>query len=146
MKCSLGISNFLEEISSISHSILLLYFFALITEECFLISPYCSLELCIQMGISFLSSFVWCCSNFEEMPHIPGQRKSPSKMVGGAKSCLESNIPARDIQRAQTNLVCTRTQKPTEIEPELCLSVSGGGPGQQRPAAGALGAADLGMA
>ena len=39
MKCSLGISNFLEEISSFSHSIVFLYFFALITEEGFLISP-----------------------------------------------------------------------------------------------------------
>jgi len=38
MKCSLGISNFLEEISSLSHSIVSLYFFALITEEEFLIS------------------------------------------------------------------------------------------------------------
>ena len=29
-------------------------------------------------------------------------------MVGGAKSCLESNpIPARDTLRAQTYLVCT---------------------------------------
>ena len=33
MKCSLVISNFLEEISSLSHSIVFLYFFALITEE-----------------------------------------------------------------------------------------------------------------
>ena len=33
MKCSLGISNFLEEISSLSHSVLLLYFFALIAKE-----------------------------------------------------------------------------------------------------------------
>ena len=33
MKCSLGISNFLEDISSLSHSIVFLYFFALITEE-----------------------------------------------------------------------------------------------------------------
>ena len=39
MKWSLGISNFLEEISSISHSVVFLYFFALITEEGFLISP-----------------------------------------------------------------------------------------------------------
>ena len=31
MKCSLGISNFLEEISSLSHSDVFLYFFALIT-------------------------------------------------------------------------------------------------------------------
>ena len=42
MKYSLGVSNFLEEISSLSHSIDFLYFFALITEEGFLISPcYC---------------------------------------------------------------------------------------------------------
>ena len=38
MKCSLGISNFLEEISGLSHSVVFLYFFALITEEGFLIS------------------------------------------------------------------------------------------------------------
>ena len=43
-------SNFLEEISSLSHSVIFLYFFALITEEGFFISPCCSLELCIQMG------------------------------------------------------------------------------------------------
>ena len=59
MKCPLGISNFLEEISSLSHSIVLLYFFALIAEEDFLISPCFSLELCIQMGISFLFSFAF---------------------------------------------------------------------------------------
>ena len=49
MKCSLGICNFLEEISSLSHSIVFLYFFALIIEEGFLISPCSSLELHIQM-------------------------------------------------------------------------------------------------
>ena len=64
MKCSLGISNSLEEISSLSHSIVFLYFFALITEEGFLISPCYSLELCIQMGTSFLLSFAFCFSSF----------------------------------------------------------------------------------
>ena len=59
MKCSLGISNFLEEFSSLSHSIVFLYFFALITEEGFLFSSCYSLELCIQMGISFLFSFAF---------------------------------------------------------------------------------------
>ena len=54
MKYSLGISNFLEEISSLSHSIVFLYFFGLITEEGFLISPCYSLEMCIQMDLSFL--------------------------------------------------------------------------------------------
>ena len=38
MKRSLGISNFLEEISSLSHSVVFLYLFAWITEEGFLIS------------------------------------------------------------------------------------------------------------
>ena len=45
MKCSIGISNFLEEISSLSHSIVFLYFLALTTEEGLPISPCYSLEL-----------------------------------------------------------------------------------------------------
>ena len=64
MKCSLGISNFLEEISSLSHSIFCLYFFALITEEGFFISLCYSLEICIQMDISFLFSFAFHFSSF----------------------------------------------------------------------------------
>ena len=59
MKCSLGISNFLEAISRLSHSIIFLYFFTLITEEGFLISTCYSSELCIQMSISFLFSFAF---------------------------------------------------------------------------------------
>ena len=51
MKCALGISDFLEEICSLSHSVVCLYFFALIPEEAFLISPCYYLELCIQMLI-----------------------------------------------------------------------------------------------
>ena len=39
MKCSLGISSFLEEISSLSNFVVFLYFFALIFEEVFLFSP-----------------------------------------------------------------------------------------------------------
>ena len=51
--------------------------------------------------------------NFEEMSHVQGQRRSHSKMVGGAKLLLESNpIPARDAQRAQTYLAHTTTQRP----------------------------------
>ena len=49
MECSLSISNFLEEISRLSHPIVFLYFFVLITEEGFPISPCYSLELCIQI-------------------------------------------------------------------------------------------------
>ena len=67
VKCSLGLSNFLEEISSLSHSIVFLYFFALIAEEGFLISPCYSLERCIQMGISFLFSFAFGFSSFHSI-------------------------------------------------------------------------------
>ena len=50
------VSNFLEEISRFSHSIVFLCFFALITEEGFLISLGYSLELSIQMVFLSFSS------------------------------------------------------------------------------------------
>ena len=62
--CPLGISHFLEAISSLSHSVVFLYFFALIAEEGFLISSCYSLELCIQMLVSFLFCFAFCFSSF----------------------------------------------------------------------------------
>ena len=58
------VSNFLKEICSLSHSIVFLYFFALLTEGGFLISPCYSLELCIRMGISFLFFITFCSSSF----------------------------------------------------------------------------------
>ena len=59
MKYSLGISNFLEDISSLSHSIVFLYFFDLFTYEGVFVSPCYSLELCSQMDVSFLFSFAF---------------------------------------------------------------------------------------
>ena len=64
MKCSLDISYFLEEISSLSHFIVSLYFFAFFIKEGFLTSPCYSLELCIQMGISLLFFFAFHFSSF----------------------------------------------------------------------------------
>ena len=56
MKCSLGISHFLEEISSLSHSVVFLSFFALIAEEGFLISSclmmFNSIEMRALFGLS----------------------------------------------------------------------------------------------
>ena len=73
-------------------------------------------------------------------PHVQRQRRSPSKTIGGAKSCLESNpILARDAQRAQTKLVCTRTWIPHRDldKPAFeCLSVSCGDMVQQWAASG----------
>ena len=57
MKCSLGISNFPEEISSLSHSMDFLYFFALIAEEGFLISP----------AILWNSAFKWVYLSFSPL-------------------------------------------------------------------------------
>ena len=63
IKCPLGVSNFLEEISSLSHSDVFLYLFALITDKAFL----CLLAIlwnCIQMGLSFLFSLAFHVSSF----------------------------------------------------------------------------------
>ena len=64
MKYSFAISNFIEELSSLSHSIVYLSFFALFTYKGFLIFPCYSLELCIQMNISFLFAFAFSFSSF----------------------------------------------------------------------------------
>ena len=64
MKYSLGISNFLEEISSLSHSNVFLYFFALIIQEGFLNSPCWTLELCIQMDVFSFSPLPLACLLF----------------------------------------------------------------------------------
>ena len=64
MKCSLGISSFLEEISALSHFIVFLYLFVLITEEGSLISPCYSLEHRIQIGIYYLFLFAFRFSSF----------------------------------------------------------------------------------
>ena len=87
--------------------------------------------------------------NFEEIPHVQGQRRSPSKTVGGAKSCLESTPDPTEMLRGLKHTLCAPgLRDPTETETELCLSVCCGGMGQQWTAtgAGALDAVDLGMA
>ena len=66
--------NVFEEISSLPHSVVFLYFFALITEEGFLISPCFSLELCIQMDISFLFSSL--CYHYLPLCSLPNLKKS----------------------------------------------------------------------
>ena len=73
MKCSLGISDFLGEIYSLRYSLVFLYFFALITEKGLLISPCYSLELYIQMGISFLFAFAFYFPSFQQLLIRPSQ-------------------------------------------------------------------------
>ena len=53
---------------------------------------------------------------------VQGQRRSPKKMVGEARSCLESNpIPARDAERAPTKS-CAH-QKNSQRMIQTCLWV-----------------------
>ena len=71
-------------------------------------------------------------SNFKEIPHIQGQRRSPIKTVGGAKSCLESTPYCPETLRGLKHTLCAPGPRdPTETETELCLSVSCRGVGQQ---------------
>ena len=58
MKCSLGISHFLEEISSLSHSVVFLYFFALIERKAFL----------SLLTILWNSAFKWVYLSFSPLP------------------------------------------------------------------------------
>ena len=74
MKYSLGISNFLEEISR-SLCFPLFLCIALITEEGLLISPCYSLEFCIQMGISFLFPFAFHFPSFHS--YLQGLVRQP---------------------------------------------------------------------
>ena len=93
MKYSLVISNFLGEISSLSHSIILLYFFALITEEGFLFSPCSSLVLCIQMSISFLFSFVFNLSSFSDICNASSDNHFAFSFLGDRLDhCLLYNV------------------------------------------------------
>ena len=87
-------------------------------------------------------------SSCEEILHAQGQRRSPSKMVGGANSSSESSpIPARDTQRAQTNLVHQDPGTPQRRDGTV-LSISCDSLGQEWTATGTgtLGVADLRMA
>ena len=87
-------------------------------------------------------------SHQKKITHVQKQRRIPSKMVGRAKSHLETNsIPARDHGGLKQTSCATGARDLTETEAELFLNVSCGGTGQQWPAtgAGALDGADLRM-
>ena len=63
-------------------------------------------------------------SHYKKLPHIQRQRRSPSKMVRGAKSLLESNpIPPRDAHRAQTKLCVHQDPETPQRLTYLSLSV-----------------------
>ena len=61
----------------------------------------------------------------KEIPHIQRQRRSPPKMVGGAKLCLKLNLfPPETLRGHKQNLVHNRTQGPHKRLSQTCLWVS----------------------
>ena len=84
MKCSFDISDFLGEISSLTLSVVFLYFFALFMEEGLLVSPCYSLELCIHLGDPFPLSLAFRFS----FPQLLG--KPPQTTV--LPSCIYSTL------------------------------------------------------
>ena len=57
-----------------------------------------------------------------KIPHVKGQRRSPNKKEGGAKSYLESNpITTRDAQRAQTKPCAHQDPKAQQGLSQICL-------------------------
>ena len=92
MKYSFGISDFLEEISSLSHSVVFLYFFALIAEKGFLSSSCYSLELCIQVKVIQLYPTL-----SEPMDCIVHRLNSPGQNTGvGSLSLLLGIFPTQE--------------------------------------------------
>ena len=114
---SLGISNFLEEISSLSHSIVFLYFFALITKEVFLISPCYSLELWVQMSISFTFSF----ASYRNCQFIFSPLQGQTSQ-GSAVSCLLYSTCCSLLKPFQPRLSVYNFTKTNDKE-LLCLSI-----------------------
>ena len=63
-------------------------------------------------------------SHQKKTPHVQGQRRSLSKMVGGVKLHLESNpTTARGLQGSNKTLCTPGPRDPMETEPDLCLSL-----------------------
>ena len=93
MKCFLGFSNFLEEISSLSSSIVFLYCFTLIAEEGFLISPVYSLNAEFQRRTgrakrSFLSDQ---CKEIEEN-NTTGKTRDLFKKIRATKGTFHAKM------------------------------------------------------
>ena len=58
----------------------------------------------------------------KKIPYVQEQRSGPNTMVGGAKSCLESNpIPTTDAQRAQTKPFVHQDPDTPQRQSQTCV-------------------------
>ena len=113
MKCSLVVSNFLEEISnfleeiaSLSHSVVFLYFFALIAEEGFLISPFLHL---FSMGM--VSCLLYNVTNLHPDFIVPS--------IGGMITHPEPDILEGEFKWALGNITTKKASGGDGIPVEL---------------------------
>ena len=91
MKCSSGTSDFLEEIPSLSQSVVFLYFFALIAEEGFLISSCYSLELLGAVGELVRNRTLG--PPLENSPEIPpSSREEGLRLLHGLATNLATSL------------------------------------------------------
>ena len=161
MKCSLGVSNFLEEISSLSHPIvsISLHWSLRKTFLSLLAILWNSAFKCVYLSFSPLPFSCTAWELEQEWQRLwgntPRPRPKEKPQQDGRRGEITFRIKPHTRQKGSeaSNKPCAPhpspgPRDPTETETELCLSVSGGGTGQQGTAsgAGALGAADLGMA
>ena len=106
---SLGISNFLEEISSLPHSVVFLYFFALIAEEV----KVKSLSLCDPMDCSLQAPLSMGCSRQEywsELPFpSPGDLPDPG-MEPGSPALQANSLPSEPPGKPNILLENTSTK------------------------------------
>ena len=100
MKCSFGITDFLEEIPSLSHSVVFLYFFALIAEEGFLISSCYSVnsKKFLEAGVLFLH-ILWILSLSLRRKHMSTLQShsdlswlSPTLLLSGTLYMMSINL------------------------------------------------------
>ena len=98
MKCSLGISNFLEEISSFSHSVVFLYFFTLIAEEGFLPSKEWWLRRRRRAERNY-STFKVRRSGHEEIPLVQGKEQRLHFAGAAVKRNPTSKVRETQIRR-----------------------------------------------
>ena len=121
MKCSLDISSFLEEISSLSRSIVFLYFFALIAEEDFL--TFLSLLFFVTLHSNgYIFPFFLCLSY--KLTQDWGNRllEGTNKLWAYQDPGERSSDPTRDWHR----LVCECPGRPSvqfSSVTQLCLTL-----------------------
>ena len=99
------------------------------------------------MGLETMTDFIFLGSKITADGDFSHDIKRCLLLGRKAMTNLDSILKSRNISLpSKVHLVKAMVFPPTKTEPELCLSVSCGGLGQQWPATGALGATDLGMA